>query len=108
MQAGINGFSVGSNDLTQLILGLDRDNEKIAYEFDERDEAVLWALERVVKLTHKQGGIVSICGQAPSRYPEYIEFLVNLGIDSISVNPDAVVETKKLVAKIEKKKIVFY
>jgi len=102
IKVGVDGFSIGSNDLTQLILGLDRDNEKIAYEFDERNEAVLWAIKRVIKLAHKEGGTVSICGQAPSRYPEYVEFLVREGIDSISVNPDAIVETKKLVSKIEK------
>ncbi len=103
MATGIDGFSMGSNDLTQLILGLDRDNERLSFEFDERDPAVIWAIKRVIRLTHKHGGIVSICGQAPSRYPEYVKFLVKEGIDSISVNPDAVIDTKKLVAEIEKK-----
>jgi len=102
MQLGIDGFSIGSNDLTQLILGLDRDNEKIAFEFDERNAAIKWALKRIIRLTHKESGIVSICGQAPSRYPEYVEFLVREDIDSLSVNPDAIADTKKLVAKIEK------
>lgn len=102
MDTGIDGFSIGSNDLTQLVLGLDRDNERLSFEFDERDPAVMWAIKRIIHLTHLKKGLVSICGQAPSRYPEYVKFLVKEGIDSISVNPDAVAETKKIVAKIEK------
>ncbi|MCD6194709.1 phosphoenolpyruvate synthase [bacterium] len=102
METGIDGFSIGSNDLTQLLLGLDRDNERLSFEFDERDPAVIWAIRRIIRLTHRKKGLVSICGQAPSRYPEYVRFLVKEKIDSISVNPDAVEKTKKMVAEIEK------
>ena len=100
-----DGFSIGSNDLTQLVLGVDRDNEmlgKMGY-FDERNEAVLRAIEMLIKEAHKNKVTVSICGQAPSVYPEIVEFLVKAGIDSISVNPDAVLKTRKLVHEIEKK-----
>ncbi len=100
---GIEGFSIGSNDLTQLILGLDRDNERVAFEFDERNEAVKWALKRVIKICNKNGKSCSICGQAPSTYPEITEFLVKEGITSVSVNPDVIAKTKKLVADIEKR-----
>jgi len=98
---GIEGFSIGSNDLTQLTLGLDRDNERVAFEFDERNEAVLWALKRVLKTCRKNKKSCSICGQAPSVYPDITKFLVKNKITSISVNPDAIAKTKKLVAKIE-------
>jgi pyruvate,water dikinase len=98
-----DGFSIGSNDLTQLTLGVDRDSDLLAEEFDERDPAVLKAIEMIVKGAKRNGKYVSICGQAPSNYPEIVEYLVKLGIDSISVNPDKVIETRKLVAKIEKK-----
>ncbi len=98
-----DGFSIGSNDLTQLTLGVDRDSDILADEFDERDPAVLKAIEMIVKGAKRNGKYVSICGQAPSNYPEIVEYLVKLGIDSISVNPDKVIETRKLVAKIEKK-----
>ncbi len=100
-----DGFSIGSNDLTQLILGVDRDSEilaKMGY-FDERNEAVLRAIEMLINTAHKHKLTVSICGQAPSIYPEFTEFLVKAGIDSISVNPDVVVRTRKLVYEIEKK-----
>ncbi len=100
-----DGFSIGSNDLTSLILGADRDSGilgELGY-FDERDPAVLKAIEMLIKAAHKHGVTVSICGQAPSVYPEFTEFLVRMGIDSISVNPDAVVSTRRLVASIEKK-----
>ncbi len=101
-----DGFSIGSNDLTQLTLGVDRDSDLLAEEFDERDPAVLKAIEMIVKGAKRNGKYVSICGQAPSNYPEIVEYLVKLGIDSISVNPDKVIETRKLVAKIEKKIIL--
>ncbi len=101
----VDGFSIGSNDLTQLVLGADRDNDLLARMgyFDERDPAVLKAIEHLVKTAHKYGRTVSICGQAPSVYPEIVEFLVKIGIDSISVNPDAVIRTRYMVASIERK-----
>ncbi|MCE4601218.1 MAG: pyruvate, water dikinase [Desulfurococcales archaeon] len=101
----IDGFSIGSNDLTQLVLGADRDSAllaKLGY-FDERDPAVLKAIREIIRAAHRNGITASICGQAPSVYPELVEFLVREGIDSISVNPDAVVRTRRLVASIEKK-----
>ncbi|MEM4699371.1 MAG: phosphoenolpyruvate synthase [Candidatus Nezhaarchaeales archaeon] len=105
-----DGFSIGSNDLTQLILGTDRDSQILPNidprYFDERDPAVKRAIEHLIKTAHKHGVTVSICGQGPSVYPEFTEFLVRCGIDSISVNPDVVIETKRLVASIEMKIIL--
>ena len=101
----VDGFSIGSNDLTQLVLGVDRDSGflyKMGY-FDERDPAVLKAIEMIIDAAHRNGVTASICGQAPSVYPELVEFLVRKGIDSISVNPDAVVRVRRLVASVEKK-----
>lgn len=103
-----DGFSIGSNDLTQLLLGADRDSGilgNLGY-FDERDPAVLRSIAHLIKVAHENGVTVSICGQAPSVYPEITEFLVENGIDSISVNPDVVVATKKLVASVEQKLIL--
>lgn len=99
----IDGYSIGSNDLTMTILGCDRDNETVAHLFDERDLAVKRAIRLLIKLAHKDGKTVSICGQAPSVYPEFTEFLVRSGIDSVSVNPDVVAQTRKLVASIEQR-----
>ena len=96
-------FSIGSNDLTQLVLGLDRDNKMLAWEFDERNLAVKRMIAQLIETAHKHKRKVGICGQAPSDYPEFTEFLVERGIDSISVNPDVAVQTKLLVAKAEKK-----
>ncbi|MDI6855938.1 MAG: phosphoenolpyruvate synthase [Candidatus Thermoplasmatota archaeon] len=104
----VDGFSIGSNDLTQLILGADRDSEilaKLGY-FDERNEAVKIAIEHLIKVAHEKNCTVSICGQAPSVYPEFTEFLVRAGIDSISLNPDAVKDAIRLVASIEQKLIL--
>ena len=102
-----DGFSIGSNDLTQLILGTDRDSQILPSidkrYFDERDPAVKRAIAHLIKVAHQNGVTVSICGQAPSVYPEFTEFLVRCGIDSVSVNPDVFVRTKKLVASIERK-----
>ena len=103
IKAGIDGVSIGSNDLTMLVLGTDRDNQEVASEFDERNEAVLWALERVIKTCHKHGIPVSICGQAPSVYPTLVEKLVEWGITSVSVSPDAIDTTRKIVYRAEKK-----
>jgi len=100
---GIQGVSVGSNDLTMLILGADRNDASVQELFDERDLAVLRALVYLIKVCKKLGVTVSICGQAPSVYPEYAELLVRQGVTSISVNPDVVIETRKNVAQIERK-----
>ena len=105
-----DGFSIGSNDLTQLILGTDRDSQILpsidSRYFDERDPAVGRAIADLIKEAHMNGVTVSICGQAPSVYSEFTEFLVRAGIDSISVNHDVVVRTRKLVASIEQKVIL--
>jgi pyruvate,water dikinase len=102
-EAGIDGISIGSNDLTQLVLGVDRDNPKLAAQFDERDDAVLWALERLITTARDQGITASICGQAPSDYPDLTEKLVGWGITSISVNPDVIEKTREIIAEAEKK-----
>ena len=90
-----DGFSIGSNDLTQLIMGADRDSDvlgRMGY-FDERNPAIKRAIAHLIKLAHKKGSPVGICGQAPSVYPEFREFLVRAGIDSISLNADTVLKT---------------
>lgn len=100
-----DGFSIGSNDLTQLIMGADRDSEilgRMGY-FDERNEAIKRAIAHLIKVAHEKGKTVSICGQAPSVYPEFTEFLIREGIDSISLNPDTVMKTIPMVASIEQK-----
>ncbi|MBI5332399.1 MAG: phosphoenolpyruvate synthase [Candidatus Aenigmarchaeota archaeon] len=98
-----DGFSIGSNDLTQLTLGIDRNSELVAKSFDERDESVKRMVSMIIKTAHAHKKPVGICGEAPSNYPEFAEFLVKQGIDSISVQTDAVFHTKHLVAKLEKK-----
>ena len=102
LRVGIDGVSIGSNDLTQLILGIDRDSQKLAAQFDERDEAVLLALEKVIKAAAQSGVTASICGQAPSVYPELTKKLVEWGITSVSVNPDAIESTRDIVAAAER------
>ena len=97
-----DGFSIGSNDLTQLTLGLDRDSEIVAHLFDERNPAVLRLVEDVIRRAHAKGRKVGICGQAPSDYPEFARFLVRCGIDSISLNPDTVLKTTQEVLQMEK------
>ncbi len=104
----VDGFSIGSNDLTQLVMGADRDSgilNNMGY-FDERNEAVKRAISTLIKAAHKHGKTVSICGQGPSQYPEFAEFLVQEGIDSISVNPDTVAYTRRLVASVEQRMIL--
>jgi pyruvate,water dikinase len=96
-----DGFSIGSNDLTQLILGVDRDTATIAHLFDERNPAVKQQIRSLIETAHAVGRKVGICGQAPSDYPEYAAFLVDAGIDAISLNPDSVVDVIKRVAKLE-------
>ena len=103
IDVGIDGISIGSNDLTQLILGIDRDSPKLAEWFDERDEAVLWSLERAIKTARKRGITSSICGQAPSVYPELTTKLVEWGITSVSANPDMIEQTRATIAAVEKR-----
>ncbi|MBI4067742.1 phosphoenolpyruvate synthase, partial [Candidatus Gottesmanbacteria bacterium] len=105
-EVGIDGISIGSNDLTMLILGTDRDNSEVAPEFDERNEAVLWALEKVLKTAHKYKITSSLCGQAASDYPDLVEKLVNWGITSVSVNPDAVDRTREIIYNLEKRLVL--
>jgi pyruvate,water dikinase len=97
-----DGFSIGSNDLTQLVLGLDRDSEKISHIFDERDPAVKRMVQWVIEKAKKNGKKIGICGQAPSDYPDFAEFLVQCGIDSISLNPDTVIKTTDKILQAEK------
>ena len=96
-----DGFSIGSNDLTQLTLGVDRDSADLAQLFDEQDEAVKWMIENVIREAHKAGAKVGLCGQAPSDHPEFAEFLVRCGIDSMSVSPDSFIAVKEHVAAAE-------
>jgi pyruvate, water dikinase len=103
IDAGVDGISIGSNDLTQLILGIDRDNHKLAKQFDERNEAVMMAIEKAVTTAARKGITSSICGQAPSVYPEITEKLVQWGITSISVTPDMIDETRQIIAGAEEK-----
>lgn len=100
---GIDGISIGTNDLTMLTLGVDRDNETIAHLYSERDESVLYLLKKIVKTAHNAGITVSICGQAASDYPEIGEDLISLGLTSLSVNMDAVDRVRKTVFSIENK-----
>ena len=103
LDVGIDGVSIGSNDLTMLILGTDRDNQEVAHDFNEMDPAVMWAFERVIKTAVKRGVTVSMCGQAPSDYPELVDKLVSWGITSVSVNPDAIDRVRETVSEAEKK-----
>jgi len=97
-----DGFSIGSNDLTQLVLGVDRDSELVAAVFDERDPAVLSMIGTVIAAAHQAGSKIGICGQAPSDYPEFTRFLVERGIDSISLNPDALLRGLETVLAAER------
>lgn len=99
----VDGYSIGSNDLTMLILGCDRNNDTVASLFDERNLAIKRAIRHLIKVAHRDGKTVSICGQAPSVYPDFTEFLVKSGIDYISVNPDMVKSTRLNVARIEQR-----
>ena len=102
----VDGYSIGSNDLAMLILGCDRNNDTVASLFDERDLAVKRAIRHLIVTAHKDGKTVSICGQAPSEYPEFTNFLIQSGIDYVSVNPDMVKETKRNVAHFEQRLIL--
>lgn len=99
-----DGFSIGSNDLTQMTLGVDRDSELVADIFDERNDAVKRMIEHVIRVAKARKRKIGICGDAPSTYPEFAKFLVDCGIDSISLSPDAVMRTRILIAKHEKQK----
>ena len=101
IDVGIDGISVGTNDLTMLILGIDRDNEEVASQFDERNPAVMWALEKIIKTANKRRITSSVCGQAPSQYPEFTQKLVEWGITSVSVSPDAIEQTRETVYQAE-------
>ena len=101
----VDGMSIGSNDLTQLTLGIDRDSELLAKEFDERDPAVKKMVSLAIQGTKRNKRHSGLCGQAPSDYPEFAEFLVKEGIDSISINPDSVMKITLKVLETEKKMI---
>lgn len=103
IEVGIDGVSIGSNDLTMLLLGTDRDNSEVAEAFDERSEVVDWALRRIIRIANKHGISSSICGQAPSTYDELVEKLVRYGITAISVNPDAIERVREVVHNAEKR-----
>lgn len=105
LKIGIDGVSIGSNDLTMLILGIDRDNSEVAKIFNEQDPAILWALEKIIRTCHIYKVSSSICGQAVSAYPDLVEKLVNWGITSISVNPDALKISREIIYRAEQKKL---
>jgi pyruvate,water dikinase len=98
-----DGFSIGSNDLTQLTLGVDRDSEIVAFDYDERDPGVMKMIEMAVEGAHRNQRHSGICGQGPSDYPEMAEALVKMGIDSISLNPDTVLQTIQNISELELK-----
>ena len=99
-----DGFSIGSNDLTQLVLGVDRDSEMVAFDFDERDPGVKEMIRLTVEGARRNGRNSGICGEAPSDYPEIAEYLVELGIDSMSLNPDVLLKTTLHVLEVEKRR----
>jgi len=96
-----DGFSIGSNDLTQLVLGVDRDSELVAFDFDERDEGVIEMLHQAIEGSHRSGKHIGICGQGPSDFPDLAKRLVEFGIDSMSLNPDTVIHTRQIIADVE-------
>jgi pyruvate,water dikinase len=98
-----DGFSIGSNDLTQLVLGVDRDSDIVAFDFDERDPGVKAMIRQTVDGAHRNGRHVGICGQAPSDYPEMAEYLVELGIDAMSVTPDTLLKITRDVLAVEQR-----
>jgi pyruvate,water dikinase len=99
----VDGFSIGTNDLTQLTLGVDRDSELVAHVYDERNEAVKKLVKQVIEVCNKKGKYIGICGQAPSDYLEFAEYIVECGIQSMSLNPDTVIKTTLDIAELEKK-----
>jgi len=102
IEVGIDGISIGSNDLTMLFLGTDRDNSEVANEFDEMNPTTLWAFEHTIKTAHKYNITSSMCGQAVSTYPELVKKVVQWGITSVSVSPDAIDLTRNLLLNVEK------
>jgi pyruvate,water dikinase len=100
-----DGYSIGSNDLTQLTLGLDRDSEMVAHLFDERDGAVEKMVTIAIEAAQRAGKKIGICGQAPSDYPEFARFLVEKGITSISLNPDTVLQTTHVILEAEQEAV---
>jgi pyruvate,water dikinase len=100
---GVEGVSIGSNDLTQLMLGVDRDSEMLAELFDESDHAVLWAIEQIVTSARAAGLTSSLCGLAPSRNPAFVEHLVRFGITSVSVDPDAIGPARRFIGAAERR-----
>ena len=98
-----DGFSIGSNDLTQLTLGVYRDSQLVAHVYDERNQAVLKLISQVIKIAKTKRRKIGICGQAPSDFPDFARFLVRAGIDSISLNPDTVIKTTLAINAEEKK-----
>jgi len=98
-----DGFSIGSNDLTQLVLGVDRDSEIVAPIFDERNPAVMKMIAQVIAACRAKGRKIGICGQAPSDYPEFAQFLVEQGIDSVSLNPDTILKTTLAILETEQR-----
>lgn len=106
IRAGIDGVSIGSNDLTMLTIGTDRDNAEVAEAFDERSKAILWSLRRVIKACHKHKITSSICGQAPSNYEDLVEKLISYGITSVSVNPDAINRVRGVIMEKEKELVL--
>jgi len=105
IDVGIDGISVGTNDLTMLMLGTDRDNETVSADYDERNPAVLWALQHIIRTAHKRGITVSVCGQAPSSHPDVAEFLCHEGVTSVSVTPDVIDKTRQILYDTELKLI---
>jgi pyruvate,water dikinase len=103
IKIGIDGVSIGTNDLTMMLLGVDRDSEEVSAVYDERNTVVLRTLEYIVKTCQKHGITSSICGQAPSDYPEIVEKLVRAGITSVSVTPDVIDRTRQIIFDVEKK-----
>jgi pyruvate,water dikinase len=98
-----DGYSIGSNDLTQLILGIDRDSEKVSSSFDERNMAVTRMIASVIKIAREMKKPIGICGQGPSDHPDFAEFLVREGINSISLNPDSILKTIPYIRDAERK-----
>ena len=96
-----DGFSIGSNDLTQLVLGVDRDSEIVAFDFDERNDGVKTMIRQTIEGARRNRRHAGICGQAPSDYPEFAQYLVEVGIDSISVTPDTLLDITRAVLEVE-------
>jgi pyruvate,water dikinase len=103
----IDGFSIGSNDLTQLTLGLDRDSSLVAHIYDERNEAVKTMISMLIETAKAAKVKVGICGQGPSDFPDFTKFLVESGIDSISVTPDSIIKTINAIHTVERRSIAF-